>query len=97
MLASANIFDALGEVDTKFARIIEKEYESISNEIRKWFKRLAVSVRCTRLSETTVDLHPSSTHKQKEEKAHDDLAASANAKMKQAGRTHAYILNYSLY
>ncbi|KDQ15943.1 hypothetical protein BOTBODRAFT_173603 [Botryobasidium botryosum FD-172 SS1] len=65
MAASANIFEALGDVDAKFARILEKEYEGISSEIRKWFKKLA-----------------------KEEKAHDEMAASANAKLKQAAQTY---------
>jgi hypothetical protein len=29
------------EVDTKFSKIIDKECETVSAEIRKWFKKLA--------------------------------------------------------
>ncbi|KAJ3574183.1 hypothetical protein NP233_g1929 [Leucocoprinus birnbaumii] len=60
--ASANIFDALAEVDAKFVKIADKEYDAISTEVKKWFKKLA-----------------------KEEKAHDERIANANAKIKQAG------------
>lgn len=40
--ASANIFEALAEVDAKFVKIADKEYDAISTEVKKWFKRLAV-------------------------------------------------------
>ncbi|KAG7451202.1 uncharacterized protein BT62DRAFT_926854, partial [Guyanagaster necrorhizus] len=39
--ASANIFEALFDIDAKFAKIADKEYEGISSEVRKWFKKLA--------------------------------------------------------
>ncbi|THV07380.1 hypothetical protein K435DRAFT_959959 [Dendrothele bispora CBS 962.96] len=39
--ASANIFEALCDVDTKFAKIADKEYDAISSEVKKWFKKLA--------------------------------------------------------
>ncbi|KAF5367392.1 hypothetical protein D9758_003755 [Tetrapyrgos nigripes] len=39
--ASASIFEALCEVDTKFAKIADKEYDAISGEVKKWFKKLA--------------------------------------------------------
>ncbi|KAK0469668.1 uncharacterized protein EV420DRAFT_55600 [Desarmillaria tabescens] len=39
--ASANIFEALSDIDAKFAKIADKEYEGISTEVRKWFKKLA--------------------------------------------------------
>jgi len=42
MNASANIFEALSDVDSKFAKIVDKEYDSISAEVKKWFKKLAV-------------------------------------------------------
>ncbi|KAH8093709.1 hypothetical protein BXZ70DRAFT_1010307 [Cristinia sonorae] len=41
LLTSATIFDALAEVDSKFAKLADKECESISGEVRKWFKKLA--------------------------------------------------------
>ncbi|KAF9517102.1 hypothetical protein BS47DRAFT_568739 [Hydnum rufescens UP504] len=39
--ASAWILDAITGVDAKFALIMEREYETLSAELRKWFKRLA--------------------------------------------------------
>lgn len=41
--ASATVFDSLCEVDTKFAKLVDSECEGISSEVKKWFKRLAVS------------------------------------------------------
>ncbi|KAF9036164.1 hypothetical protein BJ165DRAFT_1354726 [Panaeolus papilionaceus] len=65
MNLSANIFEALSEVDTKFAKLADREYDGISTEVKKWFKKLT-----------------------KEEKAHDERMANANAKIKQAGQTY---------
>ena len=42
MNASATIFEALGDVDQKFAKLADKEYDAISEEVKKWFKKLAV-------------------------------------------------------
>jgi hypothetical protein len=42
MSASANIFEVLAEIDAKFSKILDKEYDAISGEVRKWFKKLAV-------------------------------------------------------
>ncbi|EKM78814.1 hypothetical protein AGABI1DRAFT_107287 [Agaricus bisporus var. burnettii JB137-S8] len=39
--ASASIFDVLVDVDTKFVKIADKEYDTISTEVKKWFKKLA--------------------------------------------------------
>jgi hypothetical protein len=41
--ASACIFDVLADVDAKFAKIADREYDAISKEVKRWFKRLAVS------------------------------------------------------
>ncbi|KAJ7158711.1 hypothetical protein C8R46DRAFT_1178136 [Mycena filopes] len=41
MIASATIFDALSDIDSKFAKIADKEYDGISAEVKKWFKKLA--------------------------------------------------------
>ncbi|KAJ7707655.1 hypothetical protein B0H17DRAFT_1033457 [Mycena rosella] len=41
MTASATIFDALSDIDSKFAKIADKEYDGISAEVKKWFKKLA--------------------------------------------------------
>ncbi|KAF8206371.1 hypothetical protein K438DRAFT_1817076 [Mycena galopus ATCC 62051] len=41
MNTSATIFDALSDIDTKFAKIADKEYDGISAEVKKWFKKLA--------------------------------------------------------
>ncbi|KAF8896308.1 hypothetical protein BD779DRAFT_1495123 [Infundibulicybe gibba] len=38
---SATIFEALSEIDTKFAKILDREYDGISAEVKKWFKKLA--------------------------------------------------------
>ncbi len=42
--ASATIFEALSDIDSKFAKIADKEYDAISNEVKKWFKKLAVCI-----------------------------------------------------
>lgn len=44
MNASALIFETSSDIDSKFAKIADKEYDSISGEVKKWFKKLAVSV-----------------------------------------------------
>ncbi|TRM65082.1 hypothetical protein BD626DRAFT_567927 [Schizophyllum amplum] len=38
---SAALFEALSDIDTKYAKIADKEYDGISGEVKKWFKRLA--------------------------------------------------------
>lgn len=43
MSASAAIFEASSDIDSKFAKIVDKEYDGISVEVKKWFKKLAVS------------------------------------------------------
>lgn len=42
MNASASIFEALSDVDSKFSKIADKEYDVVSTEVKKWFKKLAV-------------------------------------------------------
>ncbi|KIY64164.1 hypothetical protein CYLTODRAFT_493329 [Cylindrobasidium torrendii FP15055 ss-10] len=39
--ASATIFEALSEIDHKFAKLADREYDAISNQVKKWFKKLA--------------------------------------------------------
>ena len=41
---SAAVFEALLEVDTKYTKFADKEYDSISTEVKKWFKKLVVSM-----------------------------------------------------
>lgn len=41
--AAALIFDTLSDIDNKFGRVLDKECDSLSNDLRKWFKKLAVS------------------------------------------------------
>lgn len=44
---SASIFDIMSDIDGKFGKIADKECDSISSEVKKWFKKLAVSCwRC---------------------------------------------------
>ncbi|KAF8806999.1 hypothetical protein BYT27DRAFT_7190710 [Phlegmacium glaucopus] len=38
---SATIFEVLSDIDSKFAKVMDKEYDGISNEVKKWFKKLA--------------------------------------------------------
>jgi hypothetical protein len=47
MSATAAIFEASSDIDSKFAKITDKEYDGISTEVKKWFKKLAVRVRCS--------------------------------------------------
>jgi len=44
MNASATVFESLSDVDSKFAKIADKEYDIVSAEVKKWFKKLAVSL-----------------------------------------------------
>ncbi|TFK20301.1 hypothetical protein FA15DRAFT_673622 [Coprinopsis marcescibilis] len=38
--ASATIFETLAEVDTRYNKVVDKEYDGISVEVKKWFKKL---------------------------------------------------------
>ncbi|KAM6490489.1 hypothetical protein JOM56_013832 [Amanita muscaria] len=38
---SANVFETSSDISGKFAKIADKEYSGIGNDVRKWFKRLA--------------------------------------------------------
>ncbi len=58
--ASAAIFDAVSEVDSKFSKLADKECDGLSAEVKKWFKRLAVRVPNI-LSMLTVILTPDAT------------------------------------
>ena len=78
MNTSATIFEAMSDIDSKFAKIADKEYDGISAEVKKWFKKLAVS-SLSYLHRRRLTVY------QKEEKAHDDRISSANARIKQAG------------
>ncbi|TFK75205.1 hypothetical protein BDN72DRAFT_563199 [Pluteus cervinus] len=63
--ASATIFDILADTNGKFTKVADKEYDYVSTEVKKWFKKLA-----------------------KEEKAHGERIANADAKIKQAGQAY---------
>ncbi|KAG8687616.1 hypothetical protein FRC08_011883, partial [Ceratobasidium sp. 394] len=41
MQASAALFEAIGDVDGKLAKLAEKEYDNVSSEVRKHFKKMA--------------------------------------------------------
>jgi hypothetical protein len=43
MNISASIFETLSDIDSKFSKFVDKEYDTVSTEVRKWFKKLAVS------------------------------------------------------
>lgn len=34
----------MAEVDAKFAKYADKECDAVSGEVKKWFKKLAVSI-----------------------------------------------------
>ncbi|TFY77861.1 hypothetical protein EWM64_g6151 [Hericium alpestre] len=38
---SAGLFEVLSDVDGKFAKLVDKECDTVSGEVRKWFKKLA--------------------------------------------------------
>lgn len=42
LLASANVFESLSDVDAKFSKTLDKEYDQISDEVKKSFKKLTV-------------------------------------------------------
>ena len=42
MLASASVFESLSDVDSKFSKTLDKEYDTISDEVKKSFKKLTV-------------------------------------------------------
>jgi hypothetical protein len=43
MSVTATIFETMSEIDTKFAKLADREYDGITGEVKKWFKKLAVS------------------------------------------------------
>ncbi|KAI0654648.1 hypothetical protein C8Q70DRAFT_1058242 [Cubamyces menziesii] len=43
--ATATIFEAMAEVDSKFAKYADKECDNVSAEVKKWFKKLAKEER----------------------------------------------------
>jgi hypothetical protein len=40
--ASAVVFEVISDIDSKFAKIADKECDAVTGEVRKWFKRLSV-------------------------------------------------------
>ena len=40
--AAAVIVETTADVNAKFAKALDKECDATSNEVRKWFKKLAV-------------------------------------------------------
>ena len=40
--ASASVFESVYDVDHKFAKSMDKECEGMITEVKKWFKKLAV-------------------------------------------------------
>ena len=39
---SATIFETMSDVDSRFVKLADKECDSLSAEVKKWFKKLAV-------------------------------------------------------
>lgn len=64
--AAATIFEGVGEVQSKFAKMCEREYEGLSSELKKWFKKMnvcripAIVVRCVlTITESLIEGGPS--------------------------------------
>ncbi|KAF7374846.1 hypothetical protein MSAN_00370600 [Mycena sanguinolenta] len=77
MNTSATIFDALSDVDTKFAKIADKEYDGISAEVKKWFKKLAKEEKAhdERLSNANAKIKQAGqTYEKKSKKSPRDAA-----------------------
>jgi hypothetical protein len=43
--ASSLIFDSVSEVDSKYSKLVEREYESCTQDLKKWLKKLKVCPR----------------------------------------------------
>ncbi|EJD49643.1 hypothetical protein AURDEDRAFT_112472 [Auricularia subglabra TFB-10046 SS5] len=39
--ATALVFETLSDIDNKFSKIVDKECDNVSSDLRKWFKKLA--------------------------------------------------------
>lgn len=44
--ASASMFEVKSDIDMKFGKIADKEYDTINADVKKWFKNLAVCLCC---------------------------------------------------
>jgi hypothetical protein len=42
--ASAALFDILADIDGRFAKLVDRECDAVSGDVKKWFKKLAVRV-----------------------------------------------------
>lgn len=42
MASIAGVFETLVEVDQKYVKVVDKECDSVSSDLKKWFKKLAV-------------------------------------------------------
>jgi hypothetical protein len=40
--ASSLIFDSVSEVDSKYSKLVEREYENCTQDLKKWLKKLKV-------------------------------------------------------
>lgn len=40
---TAAIFETISEVDGKFVKIADKECDNVNDDVKKWFRKLAVS------------------------------------------------------
>lgn len=43
MNVTAAIFEMISEVNGKFAKIADKECDNLNDDVKKWFRKLAVS------------------------------------------------------
>ncbi|EGO24280.1 hypothetical protein SERLADRAFT_449048 [Serpula lacrymans var. lacrymans S7.9] len=77
LTASANIFDALAEVDSKFAKFADKECDNISSEVKKWFKKLSKDERThdDRMSDANARIkHAGQIYEKKSKKSARDAS-----------------------
>lgn len=45
--ATAGLFDVLVDIDVKFSKLMNRECDAVSGDVKKWFKKLAVSTNAT--------------------------------------------------
>ncbi|KAJ6619808.1 hypothetical protein B0H10DRAFT_2025136 [Mycena sp. CBHHK59/15] len=82
MNASATIFEALSDIDSKFAKIADKEYDAISGEVKKWFKKLAKEEKAhdDRLSSANAKIKQAGQIYEKKSKKNPRDAADEHAR-----------------
>ncbi|KAF6759959.1 hypothetical protein DFP72DRAFT_1166785 [Ephemerocybe angulata] len=79
---SAAVFEALLEVDTKYTKFADKEYDIISAEVKKWFKKLVKEERAhdQRLEKANARIKQAGQSYEKKSKKNPSDAAEEHAR-----------------